>query len=459
MRKPNFIEGSIWKSILLFSFPLLIGNCFQQLYSTVDSYVVGNYVGKYALAAVGASSPIINMLIGLFMGLAAGSGVVLSQYYGAKNEEGISKTIHTAFALTLTMAVILTLLGTFLCDYILNLISVPEDIFNQSSTYLGVYFKGIIFMMVYNMGAGILRAMGDSRKPLFFLMISSFINVVLDILFVKYLHLGIEGVAYATMTSQAVSAMLVLGVLFKMPGCQKLIIKKIRFTKYYLKRIILLGLPSAIQQSVVSFSNVIVQSYVNSFGSTVVAGYSASIRIDGFIYLPLASFSMAITTFVGQNIGAGKFDRVKKGAYVTCMMAVVVILSLSTMLYFFGENILSLFNSEADVIAVGRLFQLIVIPFYVLLPFCQITAGVLNGAGRSIITMIISVSNFVLCRQLYLAIITSFKDDLWCVFFAWPITWFTCSIMYVVYFYKGPWLRDAIKKYNTMNTISQKEAK
>lgn len=449
-RKLNLTEGNIWKSIILFSLPLLVGNCFQQLYSTVDSYVVGNYVGKYALAAVGASSPIINMLIGLFMGLAAGAGVVLSQYYGAKNEEGVSKTIHTSIALTLIMSLFLTVLGLITCDYILKAISVPIDIFEQSSAYLSVYFKGIIFMLFYNMGAGILRAMGDSKKPLYFLMVSSFTNVILDIVFVKYLNMGVIGVAYATMISQAFSAILVLIVLLRLPGCQKLIIKNIRLTNKYLKRIILLGLPTAIQQSVVSFSNVVVQSYVNSFGSIVVAGYSAAIRIDGFIFLPLASFSMAVTTFVGQNIGAGKFERVKKGAYATFTMAVIAIAFLSIGLFFFGEQILSLFNNDIEVIAVGRLFQLVILPFYVVLPVCQIIGGVLNGAGRSLISMCITVTNFVFFRQLYLAIVTHFNTDLSFIFAAWPVTWLTCSVMYLIYFYKGNWLKDAVIRHKLL---------
>lgn len=454
--KVNLIDGTIWKSILLFSFPLLVGNCFQQLYNTVDSYVVGNYVGVNALAAVGASSPVINMLIGLFMGLSAGAGVVLARYYGAKDDEGITKTIHTAIALTIVMSLFLAILGQLSCDYILKAINVPEDIIDQSSIYLGVYFLGVPFTLFYNIGAGILRAMGDSKRPLYFLILSSFLNMSFDIIFVKYFGLGIAGVAYATMGAQAISATLVLSMLLRLPENQRLVIKKIRFTKFYLKKIIILGLPSAIQQSVVSFSNVIVQSYVNGFGSTVVAGYSSQMRIDGFVFLPLGSFSMAVTTFVGQNIGAQKFDRVKKGAYTTIFMAFCVIAVMSTGLYFFGEQLLGLFSNDVDVIAVGRVFQMTVIPFYVVLAFCQVSAGVMNGAGKSIYSMTITVSNFVFMRQLYLMFITNCTSDIKFIFAAWPVTWITCSIIYTYFLVKGSWLNDAMKqnwnKFETKNS-------
>lgn len=442
----DLIHGHIAKSILLFSIPLLIGNLFQQLYNTVDAYVVGNFVSKQALAAVGASSPIINMLIGFFMGLATGAGVIIAQYYGANDYKRLSKAVHSSAALTLVMAVFLTALGVLGTKPLLHLIGIPKDVFPESATYLTIYFSGIVFALIYNMGAGILRAIGDSKRPLYFLVDACMTNIILDQVFVRVFKWGVAGVGIATLISQALSAILVLIILIRSDEVYRLEIKRIGFDMPTLKKIIMLGLPTGLQQSIVSLSNVIVQSYVNAFGSSVVAGYSATIRIDGFVQLPLQSFNMAITTFVGQNIGAKQYERVKKGTKSAMLMTIGVIGAIVVVLFIFGQEFISMFNSDLAVVEAGWTMLIAFLPFYLFLPIVQIYNGVLRGAGKSSVPMYIMVFNFVILRQIYLFFVTKMTSDLYFVFFGWPITWITCAIMFIVYYHKVKWLpKDEIE--------------
>ena len=426
----DLTKGSIVKAIILFSIPLLIGNLFQQLYNAVDSYVVGNYVGKVALAAVGASTPIINMLIGFFMGISTGAGVVIAQFFGAGNTCKMKRAIHNSIALTLVMGVVLTIVGLLFNDPILKAIGVPSEVFSEASTYLSIYFWSLIFVMVYNMGSGILRSVGDSKRPLYFLIFSSVVNIILDFLFVKYFHFGVAGAGYATLIAQAISAIMVMYVLMKTEDDYKVI----------LKEIVKIGLPTGFQQSIVSLSNVIVQSYINVYGASVIAGYSVTIKIDGFVNLPLQAFNMAITTFVGQNIGAKQYDRVKKGAYITTALATLTIACFVVIMYFFGRDFIALFNQEKDVIDAGRLMQLTFLPFYIVLPINQVINGVLRGAGRSAVPMYVMIFSFVFLRQIYLFLITKVTSDIVYVFLGWPTTWVVCSLIFIIYFFKVQWL-------------------
>lgn len=440
--KLDLTEGSIWKSILSFSIPLLIGNLFQQLYNTVDSWVVGNYVGKEALAAVGASTPIINMLIGFFMGLATGAGVVIAQYFGANDIKNMRKAIHNSMALTLVMSVLLTIIGLFFTNALLQAIGVPSDVFSEASSYLSIYFMGITCVLIYNMASGILRAIGDSKKPLYFLIFSSLTNVVLDIWFVRGFGWGVNGAAIATLISQAISAILVCFVLIHTKENYQLKIQELRFDKELLIKIIRFGLPTGLQQSIVSLSNVIVQSYINVYGSSVIAGYSVTTKLDGFMNLPLQAFNMAITTFVGQNIGAKKYNRVKKGAYVTFSMAMLTIIIFIIVTFLFGEQFISMFNQEKEVIQAGRTMQLVFLCGYIFLPCNQIINGVLRGAGKSAVPMYVMIFSFVLLRQLYLFVVTKFTSSVAFIFAGWPLTWFICSLIFIFYFYKVKWLPE-----------------
>lgn len=436
----DLTKGSIVKAIIFFSVPLLIGNLFQQLYNAVDSYVVGNYVGKVALAAVGASTPIINMLIGFFMGISTGAGVVIAQFFGAGDLSKMKKAIHNSIALTLVIGVVLTVVGLVFNDPILKAIGVPSDVFSEASTYLSIYFWSLIFVMIYNMGSGILRSVGDSKRPLYFLIFSSVINIVLDFLFVKNFGFGVAGAGYATLIAQAISAIMVMYVLMKTEDSYKVVLKDIKFDKEILLKIIKIGLPTGFQQSIVSLSNVIVQSYINVYGASVIAGYSVTIKIDGFVNLPLQAFNMAITTFVGQNIGAKQYNRVKKGAYITTFLAMVTIGFFVVIMYFFGRDFIALFNQEKDVIDAGRLMQLTFLPFYIFLPINQVINGVLRGAGRSAVPMYVMIFSFVFLRQIYLFLVTKVTSDVVYVFLGWPTTWVVCSLIFIVYFLKVQWL-------------------
>ena len=438
----DLTHGSIVKAIILFSIPLLIGNLFQQLYNAVDSYVVGNYVGTNALAAVGASTPVINMLIGFFMGISTGAGVVIAQYFGAEDIKKMRLAIHNSMALTVVLGIALTIIGLICTNPLLQAIGVPLEVFSQASLYLAIYFWGLIFVMIYNMGSGILRSVGDSKRPLYFLIFSSVVNIVLDFLFVKGFGWGVAGAGYATLIAQAISALMVMYVLMKTNENYQLVLSEIGFKKDILLKIIKIGLPTGFQQSIVSLSNVIVQSYINVYGSSIIAGYSVTIKIDGFVNLPLQAFNMAVTTFVGQNIGAKQYDRVKKGAYMTTFLAMLTIGIFVILMYLFGRNFIALFNQEKAVIDAGRLMQLVFLPFYIFLPINQVINGVLRGAGRSSVPMYVMVFSFVVLRQIYLFIVTRFTSNIGYVFFGWPVTWIVCSIIFIFYFLKVDWLPE-----------------
>ncbi|WP_367942426.1 MATE family efflux transporter [Enterocloster citroniae] len=434
------IEGGIFKSILWFSIPLLIGNFFQQLYNTVDSYVVGNFVNTNALAAVGASTPVINMLVGFFMGLSAGAGVVISQYFGGKQKEEMSRAVHSSVALTALLSIVFTGAGMVLTKPLLRAIGVPEEVLPHSSLYLLIYFGGITFSLFYNMGAGILRAVGDSKHPLIYLAVASLVNIALDFLFVCGFHMGIAGVAIATIIAQAVSSAMVLYKLMHTQEDYRIELRKVRFHKKMVRRIVSLGFPAALQQSITSFSNVVVQSYINFFGAAAMAGYSAMLRIDGFLQLPLQSFNMAITTFVGQNIGARKYKRVKKGIWASWAMCSLVILVGSVCMYFFASFLISIFTDDAQVIANGSGMLRIFSTAYIILPVIQILNGALRGAGLSKIPMFFMLGCFVVLRQIYLMIAAPMTHNMFVVLTGWPVTWVICAIGMLIYYVKADWL-------------------
>ena len=317
-RDTDMTEGNIARLLINFALPLLIGNIFQQLYNTVDSIVVGNYVSKQALAAVGCTGPIINALIGIFVGLSGGAGVVISQYYGAKDREKLHASVQTTVALTLIMCVVLTVLGVLFTPYMLRLMDTPDDVFPEAVEYLRIYFMGVSGLLLYNIGSGILRAVGDSTHPLYFLIFSALTNTVLDVLFVKYFRMGIAGAAVATIVAQGLSAILVIGMLIRSDADYRIDPRRPQLKGSLLRKICAIGIPTAIQMGITAFSNIFVQSYINHFESSCMAGWAAYNKIDAFALLPLMSLSMSITTFMGQNLGAGKLDRAKKGP-VTCL--------------------------------------------------------------------------------------------------------------------------------------------
>lgn len=435
-------EGVIWKQLIFFSIPLLIGNLFQQLYNTVDSVVVGRFIGSAALAAVGSSNSVINLIIGMFMGIAVGAGVIISQYYGAKNAEKMSWAVHTSIALSIVGGILLTAAGVAFSPAILRWMKTPEEVLPESVLYFRIFFLGSLFNLLYNMGAGILRAVGDSRRPLYYLCVSSAVNIVLDLLFVRQFGMGVDGVAYATVLSQMISALLTMGALLRTDDIYRLELKKLRIDFRMMKRILALGVPSGVQQSIISLSNVIVQANVNVFGAMAMAGFGAYNKIDGFIVLPLQSFCMAATTFTGQNIGAGKPERVKKGMKQGMAICLVYTVLISVALYFECHKILEIFSSDQSVIGYGNITMTIMVPFYVLLATHQILMGTLRGAGKSMQTMLISVGNMCILRMIYINLLVPLFPSYAAVMWGYPITWTTTVLMDLIYMKKGNWMGE-----------------
>lgn len=440
-KKGLMTEGVIWKELLMFSIPLLLGNLFQQLYNTVDSIVVGNYIGSQALAAVGASNPIINLLVGFFMGIATGAGVVISRYFGAQNKEDLTKSVQTAIIITFLSGIIMTFIGIFATPLILKLVGTPLDVMDGSVLYLRIYFIGIISVMIYNMGAGILRAIGDSKRPLYFLCVSSIVNIVLDLYFVITLNMGIAGVAWATLIAQTISAILVIYVLIRSKEDYRLVLKDFRMDIPILKNIVRIGLPSGIQNAIVSFSNVIVQSNINAFGSFAMAGCGSYVKLDGFAIMPIMSFSMAITTFTGQNMGAQKYERVKQGAKTCLMLGFSVILGISILLYGFGDQILRIFSQDEQVLYYGIYMLRVLVPGYLFLSVTQILAGVIRGAGVASVPMYIMVGCWCFFRIAWITVAMYFVHDIVIVFLGYTLSWMLSSAIIFWYYKKGTWLK------------------
>lgn len=438
----DMTQGTIWKQLIYFAFPLLIGNLFQQLYNTVDSVVVGNFVSTEALAAVGSVTPIINMLVGFFSGLATGAGVVISQFFGAKNGQMLHKAVHTTLLMTVGLGVIFTFIGIFMTPLMLNLMSTPADVFDGAALYLRIYFGGVLGLMLYNMVSGILRAVGDSKRPLYFLILSSLLNVVLDLAFVLIFHWGIAGVAIATIIAQFISAFLLLVVLARSDEDYKLVLRDLKMDTEILKRIVRIGLPAGLQMAVTSFSNVFVQSYINRFGSACMAGWTSYSKIDQFVLLPMQSLSLSATTFVGQNLGAGNLSRAKKGTRVSMAISAAITAVLTVLLIAFSSQLLMLFNQDENVLYYGNIFIRYLAPFYVICCINQIFAGSLRGAGDATGPMIIMLLSFVVFRQIYLFVGSQFFDSIIFVGLGYPAGWLVCSVFMAIHYFRGRWEKD-----------------
>ena len=435
----DMTEGVIWKQLVAFALPLLIGNLFQQLYNTVDSIVVGNFVSTQALAAVGSVTPIINMLIGFFSGLATGAGVVISQYFGAHNGEMVHKSVHTTILMTIVLGIAFTFIGIGMAPAMLRFMSTPDDVMASSSEYLRIYFGGVIGLMLYNIASGILRAVGDSKRPLYFLIVSSVVNVVFDLVFVIVFKMGVAGVAWATILAQFISAALALLSLAKSDGDYKFVIRDLRMDWMVLKKVVRIGLPAGLQMAITSFSNVFVQSYINAFGSSCMAGWTSYSKIDQFILLPMQSLSLSATTFVGQNLGAGKLARAKKGTRVSLVLSIAITAVLTVLLLIFSKQMLLLFTQDDNVLYYGGIFIRFLCPFYVVCCANQIFAGSLRGAGDATGPMFIMLASFVFFRQLYLFIGTQFIDSVIYVGLGYPAEWMVCSLSMMILYYRGKW--------------------
>lgn len=437
----DMTQGSISGLLFAFAVPLMLGNLFQQLYNTVDSLIVGNFVSKQALAAVGCTGPIINTLIGLFSGLATGASVVISQYYGAKDEEKLGKAVHTTVMLTLVTCVVLTVVGVWATPLMLELMDTPPDVFSEAELYLRIYFGGVSGLLLYNIGSGILRAVGDSTRPLYFLIFSAVMNTVLDLFFVAVLKQGIAGAAIATIISQFVSAILVMLLLLRSKDSYRLEISRLRMHKGMLRRICNIGIPSSLQMGITAFSNIFVMGYINHFESSCMAGWTAYNKLDALAMLPMQSLSLALTTFVGQNLGAGDLKRAKAGPRYGLIMGYIVTAIILVPMMVFAPQLTALFNDDREVIEFGTLFVRLCTPFYVAFVINQVYSGALRGAGDAKNTMYIMLFSFVVFRQIYLFIVSRMGATAGVIALGYPMGWMMCSALLLIYYYKGHWAR------------------
>ncbi|MBQ6897612.1 MAG: MATE family efflux transporter [Clostridia bacterium] len=433
----DMTEGSIVKHIILFSLPLLVGNVFQQLYNTVDTWVVGNYVSNEAFSAVGSVGPIVNVLIGTFMGLASGAGVVISQFYGAGRLDKVQDTVHTCIAITAILSVVFTVVGITTTPLMLQAMKIPDEVYPEARKYLIIYFAGVTGLLFYNMGSGILRAVGDSRRPFIFLVVSAVLNTVLDLVFVLILGMGVEGVAYATIIAQGVSAILVMLTLMTSDSCIKVVFRKIRIHLEQLKLILRVGTPAAIQLAITAFSNVFVQSYINYFGTDCMSGWTTYTKLDQFMFLPMQSVSIAATTFVGQNLGKGNLDRAKEGVKKAYIMSLTCTAVIMVPLMLFAPQASAFFNDKPEVIEYSTLLLHWLSPFYLTCCMNQVYAAALRGAGNSKVPMIIMLGSFVLFRQTYLFIMANFiANEIIPIAMGYPAGWIICSVITYIYYKK-----------------------
>lgn len=434
--------GSISRRMIFFALPLLLGNLFQQMYNTVDSLIVGNFLGSSALAAVSLSGSLIFMLIGFLSGISSGAGVIVSRYFGAEDAKGVHRAVHTTVAFGLVAGALMTVAGVLLSPQILRWMGTPESVMPESVTYLKIYFSGSLGFVMYNIFVGILQAVGDSRHPLYYLMISSVINLVLDVVLIKDFHTGVGGAALATVISQVFSAILCFIQLLRTDDSYRLQVTKIRFDLKMLGQIVRIGLPSGVQNSIIAFANVVVQSYINAFGEMAMAGYGAYSKIEGFAFLPINSFTMAMTTFVGQNLGAGQLERTKRGARFGSLAAVILAELIGIVVFILAPQLIAAFDSTPEVVRFGVEKARTAALFYCLLAYSHSVASILRGARKAIVPMIIMMSFWCVIRVAFLAVSIPLTHSIQMVYVVYPLTWALSSIAFFFYYRRANWMRQ-----------------
>lgn len=444
IKQQQITEGVIWKQLLIFFFPILLGTFFQQMYNTVDTIIVGRLVGTEALAAVGATGPLVNMTNGFFIGVSSGATVILSQFYGAGDRKGVSDAIHTGVALSLLLGAVLTVLGVGLGAQVLGLMHMPESCMEDAAVYIRIYFAGSVGTVVYNMGAGILRAMGDSRRPMLFLLATCLLNVVLDLLFVAVLHMGVAGAALATILSQFISAALPIIVLLRMPQ-DRLELKKLRIERALLGRILRIGVPAGLQFVTFDFSNILIQSGINSFGEVTMAAWTAHGKTDAFTWMISGAFGVAITTFVGQNFGAQKYRRIRQGTWTCLAMSVALVGAVAAFLLTFRTRILGIYTDNPEVIAVGSFIMLSITPFNVIFMPIEVFAGTMRGVGNSLMPTLITGSCVCLFRVVWLMTVVKRWHTLKMLTLSYPISWAIAAAAFFVVYFRGNWLSKRIE--------------
>ena len=438
----SLTEGSIWKSMLLFALPVFLGNVFQQLYNAFDAWCVGNYIGDNALAAVSSSGSLIFLMVSFFNGVAMGAGVIIARSFGAKQYDALSKAIHTAIAFGLCTGIALTVLGVALTPTILRWMGTPAEVMPQSVIYFRYYFFGAVFTVMYNIFVGIMHAVGDSKHPLYYLIFSTFINIALDMLFVAVLGYGVGSAAIATTIAQGISALLCFLHMVRIDAPYRVSVRKIRFHKDSLMEIIRYGLPSGVQNSVIALANVFVQTNINSFGKAAMAGCGSYSKLEGFAFLPVTCFTQALSTFVGQNLGAGHHSRVKKGVAfgVACSCAMATVIGIIT--YIFAPQLIGFFCESAEAISFGTQHMRTICLFFFLLAFSHCIAGVLRGAGKATVPMFTMLACWCVFRVTYISVAVKLVNQLTTVSWAYPITWALSSIVFLIYFLKADWIHN-----------------
>ena len=436
-------EGVIWKQLLIFFFPILLGTFFQQMYNTVDTIIVGRVVGTTALAAVGATGPLVNMVNGFFIGISSGATVILSQNYGAGNRQGVQDALHTGVTLSLGLGAIITVLGVGLGPWVMSLMNMPKNCMGDASVYLRIYFAGAIGSMVYNMGAGILRAMGDSRRPMLFLMATCVLNVVLDVLFVAVLKMGVAGAALATTISQFISAVLPIRVLLRLPE-DALDLRKLRIDRKLLGRILRIGVPAGLQFVTFDFSNILIQSGVNSFGDVTMAAWTAHGKTDAITWMISGAFGVSVTTFVGQNFGAQKYRRIRQSVWISLAMSVALVGAVAALILTFRTQILGIYTDDLNVVAVGSMIMLSIMPFNVVFMPIEVFAGTMRGVGYSVMPTLITGSCVCLFRILWLMTVVRRWHTLKMLTICYPISWILAATVFFIVYLRGNWLRSRI---------------
>lgn len=436
-------EGVIWKQLLIFFFPIVMGTFFQQMYNTVDTIIVGRFVGTAALASVGTTAALISMTTGFFIGLSTGATVVLSQYFGAGDEKKVKDTIHTAMTLSLVLGVTITLLGLLAGPTILVWIRTPKSCMDGAVEYLRIYFLGSIASMFYNMGAGILRAMGDSKRPMIFLIVACFVNIILDLVFVVYLHMGIAGAALATILSQLACALMVVFVLVRLPKEIRLTPQDMKIRGNLLKSILMVGIPSGIEYMTYDLSNLLVQSGINSFGEATVAAWAANSKTDALIWMVIGAFGVSITTFVGQNYGARKFDRIKKSVMVCMGMGIAVVGGLTAVMLTLRVPILHIYIDDPQVIAIGAKALMLIAPFYWIFVPVEVMSGAMRGVGYSVVPTIITTICACVFRVVWVMFVVTCWHTMEVLAMAYPLSWILAAGVFCIVYFRGNWLRKA----------------
>ena len=429
-------EGSIFGQLLLFFFPILFGTFFQQLYNTADAMVVGRFVGKQALAAVGGStSTLINLLVGFFVGLSSGATVVISQFYGARKADKVHWAVHTSIAFSVIGGIIFMIVGLVGSPWALEAMKTPEDVMGHAVVYIRIYFLGIIVNLVYNMGAGILRAVGDSRRPLYFLIASCFTNIILDVLLVAVLGMGVAGAALATITSQLLSAVLVVLALMKTDDMYKLEWKKVRIDQRKLQRIVRIGIPAGMQSVMYNISNVIIQAGVNTLGTDNVTAWATYGKVDGLYWMMINALGISVTTFVGQNFGAGRLDRVRKGAGACMVIGVALTASVGVVLYNGGHLLVELFTTDQQVQAISMDLLHFMVPTFITYIAIEILSGTLRGVGDAWMPLIITGIGVCAVRVLWIMFVLPHYHTIIGAAFCYPLTWSLTTVAFVIYYY------------------------